>query len=325
MKAINRRKFLRTLPTSTLAASLIAHPGSHSWLWGQNEPGKRRFRLCLDHRLIGIQAEVRELITFAKRYGFESIVPNPRELSQFSSMDLDNLTDEMRQSNLQWGAPALPVNIRTDSEEEYRSGLKDLPQSAELLALVGATRLRAFITPRHDKLTYRMLFRRYVQRIREVAAVLDLSGLRLGLEYVATRHLRTSGRYTFIFTLNEILELISESGKSNVGVVLDSFHWHNARETESDILQLKGSDVISCDLEDAPPGIPIDELTDSPRALPSTTGVIDLKTFMGALLKIGYDGPVQVEPMLVEFRTMPADTVLQQTMSSLRQTLLLIE
>jgi len=279
----------------------------------------------LDHRLIGIQANVRELIAYATRFGFESIVPNPRELSQFSTGALDSLINEMLQADLQWGAPALPVNIRTDSEEEYRSGMEELPKAAELLARVGAKRVRAFITPRHDKLTYRMLFRRYVQRIREVATVLDSAGVRLGLEYVATRHLRMAGRYSFIFTLNEMLELISESGKSSVGVVLDSFHWHNARETESDLLQLKGTDVISCDLEDAPPGIPIDDLTDSPRALPGTTGVIDLKTFLGSLVKIGYDGPVQVEPMLVEFRTMPADTVLQQTSDSLRRTLLLVE
>ena len=83
--------------------------------------------------------------------------------------------------------------------------------------------------------------------------------------------------------------------------------------------------MIACDLEDAPAGIPIDELTDAPRALPGTTGVIDLKTFLGALLQIGYDGPVQVEPMLAEFRTMPAETVLRQTADSLRQTLMLIE
>ena len=83
--------------------------------------------------------------------------------------------------------------------------------------------------------------------------------------------------------------------------------------------------MIACDLEDAPAGIPIDELTDAPRALPGATGVIDLKTFLGALLQIGFDGPVQVEPMLEEYKTMPAETVLKQVAVSLSQTLLLIE
>ncbi len=325
MIPLNRRQFLKTIPASALATSLLAHPGNHSWLWGQNESIHRRFRLCLDHRLLGIQATVKELMVLAKTHGFESIVPNPRELSQYSTIDLQNLLGEMRQSNLQWGAPGLTVNIRTDSEEEYRRGIDELPKVADVLGRAGAKRISTYITPRHDHLTYRMHFRRYVKRIREVATILDDAGLRLGLEYVAPRHLRTSGRYTFIFTLAETMELIEEARKSNVGVVLDSFHWHNARETEADILRLKGSDVIACDLEDAPAGIPIDELTDAPRALPGTTGVIDLKTFLGALLQIGYDGPVQVEPMLAEFRTMPAETVLRQTADSLRQTLLLIE
>jgi sugar phosphate isomerase/epimerase len=322
---MTRRRFLKAISFSALASYLLACPASQSWLWGQSQSNHRRFRLCLDHRLLGIQASVKELMRLANEHGFESIVPNPRELSQYSRDDLQNLLEEIRLSNLQWGASGLTVNIRTDSEEEYGSGINELPKVAEVLSSAGASRIRTFITPRHDHLTYRMLFRRYVKRIREVATILDDAGLRLGLEYVAPRHLRTSGRYTFIFTLAETMELIEEARKSNVGVVLDSFHWHNARETAADILRLKGSDVIACDLEDAPAGIPIDELTDAPRALPGATGVIDLKTFLGALLQIGFDGPVQVEPMLAEFKTMPADTVLKQVAVSLSQTLLLIE
>ena len=32
------------------------------------------------------------------------------------------------------------------------------------------------------------------------------------------------------------------------------------------------------------------------RELPSATGVIDLKTFLSALVEIGYDGPIRAEP-----------------------------
>ena len=35
MIPLNRRQFLKTIPASALATSLLAHPGNHSWLWGQ--------------------------------------------------------------------------------------------------------------------------------------------------------------------------------------------------------------------------------------------------------------------------------------------------
>lgn len=320
MKPIDRRQFIRTTTGTAIAG--LALPSS--LLDAAAHSTGRKFHLCLDHRKIGIKARLKELIPLATKFGFESIAPVPGELGRSSASELENLLGEMKQKNLQWGASGLTVDIRTDSEEKYKTALNELPVVASVLKRAGADRVRTYITPRHDHLTYRQNFHRYKQRIREVATILDDAGLRLGLEYVAPRHLRMSGRFTFLYTLVETRELIGEIGKTNVGVVLDCFHWHNARETGDNILQLRDEEIISCDLNDAPVGVAIEDLQDAPRALPASTGVIDLKTFVGALVKIGYSGPIQVEPMLIEFRSMPADAVLKQTADSLQRTLELL-
>ena len=65
-------------------------------------------------------------------------------------------------------------------------------------------------------------------------------------------------RYPFIHTMAEMRELIAAIDQPNIGLVLDSWHWYTAHETEADLLALKGSDVICCDLNDAPAGIPTD-------------------------------------------------------------------
>ncbi len=317
MNSIHRRQFLRTTSRTAMAGLVLPS----LLLDAATDTTGRKFHRCLDHRKIGIKAPLKKLIPLATKFGFESIAPTIGELGRSSASELENLQEEMLQNNLRWGASGLTVDIRTDSEEKYKTGLKELPVVANLLKRVGANRVRTYITPRHNRLTYRQNFRRYTERIREVATILDDAGLRLGLEYVAPRHLRMSGRFTFLYTLVETRELIAEIGKSNLGVVLDSFHWHNARETGEDILQLKDSEIISCDLNDAPVGKAIEALRDAPRALPASTGVIDLKTFVGALIKISYSGPVQVEPMLIEFRDMPTDAVLRQTADSLQRTL----
>ena len=140
-----------------------------------------------------------------------------------------------------------------------------------------------------------------------VGKVLGDHGVRLGLEYVGPKTSWTAMRYPFIHTMAEMRELIAAIDQPNIGLVLDSWHWYTAHETEADLLALKGSDVICCDLNDAPAGIPTDQQKDLVRDLPCATGVIDLKTFLNALAKIGYDGPIRAEPFKAELRRMPAE------------------
>jgi sugar phosphate isomerase/epimerase len=43
------------------------------------------------------------------------------------------------------------------------------------------------------------------------------------------------------------------------------------------------------------------------RALPGETGVIPIADFLGALDRIGYDGPVVPEPFKASLRDLPSD------------------
>ena len=131
-------------------------------------------------------------------------------------------------------------------------------------------------------------------------------------------------RYPFIHTMAEMRELIAAIDLANVGLVLDSWHWYTAHETKADLLSLKGSDVICCDLNDAPKGIPVDEQKDLVRDLPCATGVIDLKTFLNALVAIGFDGPVRAEPFKAELRQLPADEAVARTAKSMKQAFALV-
>jgi sugar phosphate isomerase/epimerase len=157
-----------------------------------------------------------------------------------------------------------------------------------------------------------------------VASVLGDRGLRFGLEYVGPKTSWSAAIYPFVHTMAEARELIAEIGKDNVGLVLDSWHWYTAHETEADLLKLSNKDIVACDLNDAPAGIPVDQQIDSKRDLPATTGVIDLKAFLGALQKIGYDGPVRAEPFKAELRQMPKEQALGLTAESMRKAFALI-
>ena len=117
----------------------------------------------------------------------------------------------------------------------------------------------------------------------------------------------------------EIRELIAEMGQPNVGIVLDSWHWFNSEGTRADLLSLRGADVVTVDLNDAPTGLTLDQYQDDQRELPAATGVIPIKTFLDALAEIGYDGPCQAEPFNAALRALPVDEACAQTAAALKK------
>jgi sugar phosphate isomerase/epimerase len=257
------------------------------------------------------------------RYGFEAVEPKPDYLASLSDSELSKLTTDLKEKNLVWGVASLPADLRAD-EDKFAASMKDLPKFAETMRRAGVTHVSKFIYPNHPSLTYLQNFKQHARRISQVASVLDGQGLRLGLEYVGPRTSLVLEQYPFIHTMAETKELIAAAGKGNVGFVLDSFLWYTAHETPADVLSLKGGDVISADISDAPEGIPIDQLIDQRRELPGATGVINLAAFLNALNRIGFDGPVRAEPFNEALRKMPREEAVAATIRAMKKAFALI-
>jgi sugar phosphate isomerase/epimerase len=255
----------------------------------------RKFTMALTPGSIGVKADQKEAIELAHYFGFESVEAYPKDLGALPDAELKDMREGMEARHVAWAMAGLPVDFRRD-EERFREGIKDLPGACQALQRAGVTRLTTWISPMHESLTYAQNFKLTAGRLREIATVANDHGLRFGLEYVGTKSLRMRQKYPFVHTMAGMKELIAEIGKPHVGFVLDSWHWWTADETAADILTLTNHDVISCDLNDAPKGIPKEEQQDGVRELPGATGEIDIKAFLGALLTIGYDGPIRAEP-----------------------------
>lgn len=257
---------------------------------------ERKFSLALTPGSIGVKANQREAIDLAHYHGFESVQPFGAQLAQLSDSESNDLVSHLKSIGLQWAAAGLPVDFRGDDDAKYRAGLVALSTEAAALQRAGVARMGTWMSPMSNTTTYRRNFQRTAQRIREMAAILDDHGMRLGLEYVGTPSLRRRGQFSFVHTMAETKELIHASGAGNVGFVLDSWHWWMAEENGDDIRTLDASDIVSCDINDAPTGIAKPEQHDTTRELPMATGVIPIKEFLAALVDLGYDGPVRAEP-----------------------------
>jgi sugar phosphate isomerase/epimerase len=280
--------------------------------------GKVKFYKNLGHGHIGVKADQRQALEYAIKYGFAGITPNPGEFEGTSAAEILEWVAAMKEKGVRYGTGGLPVEFRRD-EDRFKKDLSQLPRQAGLLKQLGVNRVATWISPGDNELTYLQNFEQLKTRFREAAKVLQDYDIRLGLEFVGPRTSRARFRFPFICTQLDMMELVGAIGTPNVGLLLDSWHWYTSHGTVEELLRLANKGIVHVHVNDAPSGVPVDEQVDNRRALPVTTGVIDLKGFINALVKIGYDGPVECEPFDQELRKMDPDAALLKTSESLNR------
>ena len=310
---ISRRIFCRSLATSAVALFFTRHSAQAS-----DTKNKVKFYKNLGHGHIGVRANQQQALDYAVKYGFDSISPNLGEFENKSSDEIRDWVQTMKAKGIRYGSSGLPVQYRRN-EEDFQNSLARLPKQANLLRQLGVDRMVTWITPGSNELTYLKNFEQHRKRLREVAKVLKDYNIRLGLEFVGPRTSRARFRFPFICTQFGMMELVEAIDTGNVGLLLDSWHWYTSHGTVSELLQLSNNNVIHVHVNDAPADIPTNQQVDSRRKLPVTTSVIDLKGFINALVKIGYDGPVECEPFDRELRRAEDDAALQKTIDSLNR------
>ncbi|HXJ92286.1 MAG TPA: TIM barrel protein [Terriglobia bacterium] len=302
---LTRRRFLST-GAAVASSAVVPAAGLAAGANTPAEPPQRKFYPILSVGRLGFEANFNQSLELAVKHGFEGLDPDPNYFASLGEGGLKRLLDDLQAKNLKFGAAGLPVEFRKD-EATFSEGLKKLPATADILQKAGIWHVSTWVLPCSNELTYLQNFRQHADRLRQCANILSNHGQKLGLEYVAPRTFWRSERHPFAHTLSETKELEVAIGTNNLGIQLDSWHWFNAQETAKDLVTLRGSDVLTVDLNDAPRGLTLDQYQDDHRELPAATGVIPVAEFLGALVQIGYDGPIQAEPFNAALRAMPLD------------------
>jgi len=247
---------------------------------------------------IGVKLPFEECVALAKKHGFEGIYFDVRWAAE--------LGVEKARAALQGLKPAgfgLPFDHRIDTTE-FTQNVLALPELAAVAKELGCTRCSTWVPSWHDSLEYGENFLLHKRRFQWICEVFSNNGINFGLEFIGTKTLRDGHKFEFIHDMPEMLRLCFEIGTGNAGLLLDSWHWHTSGGTVDDIAKLKANQVVDVHINDAPAGVPLDQLKDGERAMPGETGVIDVKGFLQALDRIFYKGPVMVEPFSERVRQM---------------------
>ena len=315
----NRREFIKRSTIAIAATTIPFHSPGATNFFNNN----RKFKMSLNPGAIGVNADQEELLNMAVKHKFEAIIAYANSLVNWSDTQISDFVGKMNSSNISWGAAGLPIDFRKDIDT-YAKGLEDLPKKAAALQKAGVRRMSTWIMPTHPDLTYLQNFKQHSTRLKEITIVLGDYGINFGLEYVGPKTLMASQKYPFLHTMNGCLELIESVNEPNIGLQLDCFHWFCAGETKEDLLRLNNSQIVTCDLNDARAGLSADEQIDQTRELPMATGLVDLKSFLDALVEIGYDGPIRAEPFNQKLRDMDNEEALATTFNAMNKAFKLV-
>jgi sugar phosphate isomerase/epimerase len=192
---------------------------------------------------------------------------------------------------------ARPLPFAGD-DAAFAEALKPLAEDAAFCAAIGCDRMMVVLPasttqPKDDQ---RKLAK---DRFAAIAEVLQKPGVRLGMEFLGPLYFR-AGRAggppstPFIWSLPDTIALAKECG-SNIGAILDAWHWHHSDGTPSDIVAAGQARIVHVHISDAKPAAP-EDVRDNQRFMPGE-GIIDLVGFLQALKKIGYTGGISPEPL----------------------------
>lgn len=263
-------------------------------------------------------------IDLADRFGFRGVdlrLNTPGVVQETG--DPQPLVDAMHTRGLRPGYCSLLTGNLGVDDATWQQSLIDLPQRAALAQALGYTRTSTVVLPFHKSLGFEYAFLEHVTRIRQALPVLQQHGLTLGLEYVSPVTRRAPHPYAFIHNMRGMLALTKACGgiSAGIGLMLDSFHWHCAGESEAHIHALTKEQVVVVHLNDAPTDTPTEELRVTHRELPGESGVIDTQGFLGALADIDYDGPVTIEATHPKWSTINTNDALAAASASLNHCL----
>jgi sugar phosphate isomerase/epimerase len=228
-----------------------------------------------------------EFAHLAHRVGYGGVDPNT---DKAMSEGVDSTRALFKELKLKPSAVDFPVEFRKD-DATFQAGLKKLAPVAQFARSIGCPRMITWIMSSWDKPKQEQ--RKILKdRFTAAAEILARSQVRLGLEFLGPLHIRKMAKYEFIWRMDEMTEFARECG-TNVGLLLDVWHWHHAGATPKNIVDAGKDRIVHVHLSDAPK-LPPEQIRDDERLIPGE-GVIDWKGFFGALKEIGYTDAMSPE------------------------------
>jgi len=238
-----------------------------------------------------------QTLALASKNGFGAVSYSPSSLKS-EGIDSFEALDLMGQYGVIISDFGLPVQIT--GKDAFNGSFASLLPVAREAAKLGIRRCCTWMLSFSNDFEYAENFKRHTDMFRLISEALNEYGILFGVEFLGPKTILNSGKYPFICTLEQMLELCDAVGTGNMGVLLDAHHCYCSGLRGGEFAKYIRSerDIVLVHLNDDSPDIEVEQIKDSPRYYPGEPGGggNDLDGFIGALKQLKYTGPVVVEP-----------------------------
>ena len=247
-----------------------------------------------------------EQVALCARHGFAGLEISIGAVRDMGINDARALFEHSDVSPVAFG---LPVEWRKD-EDTFREGLAQLPMLARLAADLGISRCTTYVHPSTDA-PAKQYAEVSTRRFAEIAHILAEQGISFGLEFLGPQQFRPDPDKVWFYDIAGALQAADEVNRaantSNVGLLVDCWHWYASGGTQMDLASIPLEQIVYVHINDAPTGVALPDLVDNVRELPGATGEIDVRGFLSTLRALGYNGPVAVETFSEKLKSMSPD------------------
>ena len=254
----------------------------------------------------------KQTLALARNHNYGAVNYSPI-LLETEGIDIYQALDFMGQYGIIISDFGLPVQIT--SQELFNESFPKLEKAARTAAKLGIHRCCTWMMSSSDVYEYAENFKHHTRMFKQIAEVLKEYDILFGVEFIGPKDILTAFKHPFIHTLDKMLELCDAVGTGNIGIMLDSHHCYCSGLKGGDFAKYirDEKDITLVHINDCAPGVPLDEIKDSPRYYPGEpgSGGNDLHGFMKALKDLEYTGPVVVEPFSESLKGMSDDAIVK--------------
>ncbi|MFN9719129.1 MAG: sugar phosphate isomerase/epimerase family protein [Planctomycetota bacterium] len=240
-----------------------------------------RFRYCLNASTIAT-TPILEQLRVTKEAGYEAIELWHDHIDAYLAQGgtLRDLCRAVEDSGLIIPTTIYLAGWFQPAGAEHQKALNEVKRRLEQAAAVGAR--FAIAGPPQGKADRNLGAQHY-------AELLDIGrtfGVRPAFEYL--------GFVDDINTIDDAIDIIQRSGRSDATVVVDPFHCHRGGGSIESLTRLRADQIAISHFNDCPASPPAHQQQDSDRVFPGD-GVVDLHRYCHRLNSIGYSGFLSLE------------------------------
>lgn len=244
-------------------------------------------------------------LRYCEQFGYDYIELNiDRKLPEYlETHELKDLKDYFDHYHLKPLALNALKSFNNLSEEDHEQFVEKFKEQLAIAQTLDAKYICLVPLITEDKIHLSEIKKSAVKMLRELSDLAKPSNIKIAVEFIG---LPTCT----INHLSQMNDILKETDRDNVGMILDVFHFHAMNSSKEALRKTDVKDIFILHMTDAEE-YPLGVVRDEDRMWPGE-GVIDLEWIVTELNSKGFKGAATVELFRPEYYKMAPDQAIQK-------------